>query len=137
MLLKDNLENYFSHPEISELTINFLGVGLVCSFSQHHVYPVYNYKHNTSRKILIILFDGHLSSSSSPCHAASTDLPDLLPPPVSIIPWCNDYRRRIWTRRHEFKSSTWLIAFHIALIPLGKVWIQLFSLQLWVNSRAD
>ena len=30
-----------------------------------------------------------------------------------------------------------LIAFHIALIPLGKVWIQLFSLQLWVNSRAD
>ena len=29
------------------------------------------------------------------------------------------------------------IAFHIALISLGKVWIQLFSLQLWVNSRAD
>ena len=27
--------------------------------------------------------------------------------------------------------------FHIALIPLGKVLIQLFSLQLWVNSRAD
>ena len=37
-------------------------------------------------------------------------------------PWCNGYRRRIWTRRHEFKSWTWLIAFHIALIPLGKVW---------------
>ena len=52
-------------------------------------------------------------------------------------PWCNGYRRRIWTRRHEFKSWTWLIAFHIALIPLGKVWIQLFSLQLWVNSMAD
>ena len=48
-------------------------------------------------------------------------------------PWCNDYRRRKWTRRHEFKSWTRLIAFHIALIPLGKVWIQLFSLQLWVN----
>ena len=29
------------------------------------------------------------------------------------------------------------IAFHITLIPLGKVWIQLFSPQLWVNSRAD
>ena len=29
------------------------------------------------------------------------------------------------------------IAFHIALIPLGKLWIQLFSLQLWVNCRAD
>ena len=51
--------------------------------------------------------------------------------------WCNRYRRRKWTRRHEFKSWTRLIAFHIALIPLGKVWIQLFSLQLWVNSRAD
>ena len=52
-------------------------------------------------------------------------------------PWCNYYRRSKWTRRHEFKSWTRLIAFHIALIPVGKVWIQLFSLQLWVNSRAD
>ena len=52
-------------------------------------------------------------------------------------PWYNSYRRRMWTRRHEFKSWTWLIAFHIALIPLGKVWIQIFFLQLWVNSRAD
>ena len=49
--------------------------------------------------------------------------------------WCSRYRRRKWTRRHEF--NTRLIAFHIALIPLGKVWIQLFSLQLWVNSRTD
>ena len=52
-------------------------------------------------------------------------------------PWCSRYRRRKWTRRHEFKSWTRLIAFRIALIPLGKVWIQLFSLQLWVNSRTD
>ena len=51
--------------------------------------------------------------------------------------WYNGYRRRKWTRWHEFKSWTRMIAFHIALIPLGKVWIQLFSLQLWVNSRAD
>ena len=36
-------------------------------------------------------------------------------------PWCNCYRRRKWTRRLEFKSWTRLIAFHIALIPLGKV----------------
>ena len=43
----------------------------------------------------------------------------------------------IWTQRHEFKSWTRMIAFHIALILLGKVWIQLFSLQLWVNSRRD
>ena len=52
-------------------------------------------------------------------------------------PWCNGYRRTKWPRRHEFKSWTRLIAFHIAQILLGKVWIQLFSLQLWVNSRAD
>ena len=52
-------------------------------------------------------------------------------------PWGNGYRRKKWTRRHEFKSWTRLIAFHISLIPLGKVWIQLFSLQLWVNSRTD
>ena len=42
-----------------------------------------------------------------------------------------------WTRRHEFKSWTRLIEFHIVLIPLGKVWIQLFSLQLWVNSLGE
>ena len=52
-------------------------------------------------------------------------------------PWCNGYRRRKLTRHYEFKSWTRLIAFHITLIPLGKVWIQLFSLQLWVNSRTD
>ena len=52
-------------------------------------------------------------------------------------PLCNGYCRRKWIRRYEFKSWTRMIAFHIALIPLGKVWIQLFSLQLWVNSRAD
>ena len=27
--------------------------------------------------------------------------------------------------------------FHITLIPSGKVWIQLFSLQIWVSSRTD
>ena len=51
--------------------------------------------------------------------------------------WCNGYRRRIHTQRPEFKSWTRLIAFHISQITLRKVWIQLFSLQLWVNSRAD
>ena len=52
-------------------------------------------------------------------------------------PWCNGYHRWKWTRRHKFKSWTRLIAFHIALIPLGKVWIQIFYLQVWVNSRTD
>ena len=36
-------------------------------------------------------------------------------------PWCNGYRCRKWTQQHEFKSWTRLIAFYIALIPLGKV----------------
>ena len=44
------------------------------------------------------------------------------------------YRHRKWTWATEFKSWTRMIAFHIVLIPLGKVWIQQFSLQLWVNS---
>ena len=52
-------------------------------------------------------------------------------------PWCNGYRRRNWTRQYEFKSRTRLIAFHIALIPFEKVWIQLFSLQIRINSRTD
>ena len=56
---------------------------------------------------------------------------------IRRCPWCNGYRRKKWTRWCEFKSWTRLIAFHIAFIPLGKVWIQLFSLQLWVNSRTD
>ena len=60
---------------------------------------------------------------------------------ITIVHWrcplCNGYRRRKWTRQHEFKSWTTLITFHKALIPLGKEWIQLFSLQLWVNSRAE
>ena len=38
---------------------------------------------------------------------------------------------------HEFKSWTRLIAFHIALMPLEKVWIKLVSLQLWAYYRAD
>ena len=36
-------------------------------------------------------------------------------------PWCNSYRYRKWTRRHVFISWTRLIAFQIALIPLGKI----------------
>ena len=36
-------------------------------------------------------------------------------------PWCNGYRLREWTRQHEFKSWMRLIAFHIVLIPWGKV----------------
>ena len=41
--------------------------------------------------------------------------------PLRRCPWCNGYRRGKWTRRLEFKSWTRMIAFHIALIPLGKV----------------
>ena len=59
------------------------------------------------------------------------------PPKIWRCPWCYGYRRRKWIRQHEFKSWTRLITFHIVLIPLGKVWIKLYSLQLWVNSRTD
>ena len=56
---------------------------------------------------------------------------------TQVCLWCNGYCHRKWTWWHKFKSWTRLIAFHVALIPLGKVGIQLFSLQLWVNSRTD
>ena len=57
--------------------------------------------------------------------------------PDRRCPWYYGYRRWKWTRRYEFQSWTRLIAFHIALIHLGKVWFQLFFLQLCVNSRTD
>ena len=37
--------------------------------------------------------------------------------------------------RGDLNSNLELVAFPVALIPLGKLWIQLFSLQLWRNSR--
>ena len=43
----------------------------------------------------------------------------------------------VFTRRPVLKSWTRQSSFHIVLIPLGKVCIQIFSLQLWVNSRVD
>ena len=71
----------------------------------------------------------------------ATYWPPALPAITALLSWrcswCNGYPCRKWTQRLEFKSWTRMIAFHIALIPLGKVWIQLFSLQLWVNSWAD
>ena len=51
--------------------------------------------------------------------------------------WQNSYCCRRWTRWFEFKSWTRLFVFTFVLIPPGKVWIQLFSLQLWVNNRAN
>ena len=39
---------------------------------------------------------------------------------TNSCPWCNCYRRRKWTRRHEFKSSTRLIAFSHSTNTLGK-----------------
>ena len=50
---------------------------------------------------------------------------------------CNCYRLRKWKRRHQFESLTRLSVFPIALIFLGKVSVQLFSLQLWAKSWAD
>ena len=35
-----------------------------------------------------------------------------------------------WTNWHGFKSWTRMIAFHIALTPVGKIYIELFTIQL-------
>ena len=51
--------------------------------------------------------------------------------------WWNIYRCRKRTRQPESKSWTRLFVFHVALIYLGKVGIQLLSLQLQVNRRVD
>ena len=56
---------------------------------------------------------------------------------IYIYLWCYGYHCRKWSRQPEFKSTMRLFAFHITLQSLGKVWIQLFTLQLWVNNRAD
>ena len=47
--------------------------------------------------------------------------------------WCNDYYHMRWTWLPKFKSWMSLFAFHIAIISLGKAWIQLFFLQLWIK----
>ena len=39
---------------------------------------------------------------------------------IRRYPWCNGYRRRKWTRRHEFKSGTRMIAFSHSTNTLGK-----------------
>ena len=90
-----------------------------------------------SIKFVAFLCNFHLAFSR--CHLLVSIVFSSLEVPVVFwrYLWCNCYRRRKWTRRHEFKSWTKLIAFHIALIPLRKKWIQLFSPQLWVNSRTD
>ena len=41
------------------------------------------------------------------------------------------------TQWPEFKSWMELFSFHIVLIPLGKVWIQLFFPHKWENSKSD
>ena len=43
---------------------------------------------------------------------------------ISSLSWCNGYRRRIWTQRHEFKSWTIWLHFTLYTNTLGKVWIQ-------------
>ena len=53
------------------------------------------------------------------------------------VPRWNGYCRGIRTGRPKFKSWTRLLAFRLLLIPFRKSLTQLFSLQLWVNSRAD
>ena len=49
----------------------------------------------------------------------------------------NCYHYRTWNWWSEFKSWMRLLVFHISLMLLCKVWIHLYALQLWVNSRAN
>ena len=39
--------------------------------------------------------------------------------------------------KNELKFWMRLFAFTIVLIPMGKLWMRLFSLQLWITDRAD
>ena len=63
----------------------------------------------------------YFSTSNQTCKTIRSDevYHDILHP--WRCPWCNGYRSKKWTRRHEFKSWPRPIAFLIALIPLGKV----------------
>ena len=62
------------------------------------------------------------------------------PPYIYIYIWrrsrCNGYYPRKETQWPEFKAWTGLFTFPMALISMGKLGIQQFSLQLWINSRA-
>ena len=49
----------------------------------------------------------------------------------------NGYHHWKWIWRTEFKSWINLFVFHKGLILMAKVCIRHFSLQQWVNSRAD
>ena len=51
--------------------------------------------------------------------------------------WHNAFSHRKWTWQPNFNSWVRLFVFHIILIPLWKVWIQLFFCQLWINKKAD
>ena len=52
---------------------------------------------------------------------------------------CNAYPCGQWMKRSELKLSTRPTAFQKAFIPLGKkkVFAQLFSVQLWIDSGSD
>ena len=108
------------------------GIGIQLNVDKTE-YMCFNKRPDTST-----LNDGPLKLVKFTCLRSSVSMPEMdINTRLWRCPWCNGYRRRKWTRWHEFKSWTRLIAFHIALIPLGKVWIQLFFLRLWANSRAD
>ena len=51
--------------------------------------------------------------------------------------WFNSYCCWKWVRWPEFKNWMMVFAFYIAQIHLGKVWMQLFFLQRWINSGTD
>ena len=54
---------------------------------------------------------------------------------IVMVIWLSSYKMNTATRVQIHGRGCFV--FHKALIPLEKAWIQLFSYQLWVNSRAD
>ena len=136
--------NCYDNPYAKSAFLKIWNICICCApkVSIYLIYEIHSinketqsiYQMETAQELYDLFWTNPGRNTPRNNNCTATYLPSLKP---SRCPWCNGYRRRKWTRRHEFKSWTRLIAFQIALIPLGKVWIQLFSLQLWVNSRAD
>ena len=153
------VKSYSTFPRSSEVephqfsvilrALKFLGVGkdvlLLCRGSSQHIQNLANrvfiwylvFLSKTNNLQPVVWIQVFLSNTNNLYTITWFRVTISIYQLLRRCPWCSRYRRRKWTRRYEFKSWTRLIAFHIALIPLGKVWIQLFSLQLWVNSRTD
>ena len=76
----------------------------------------------------------YLNKNVSSCTWIKMSPPHILW--ISRHSWFNGYHYWKWTWWHDFKSSMRLFVFHILLIALRKVWIQLFSYFLGIYTMA-